>query len=274
MIKIENLISHRFRGFSRFENTVTGLKAALDFGVKVLEFDIRVARCGTPVIYHDEYARDAKGRKRHLADHLWRDYQSLGGTFALMPSADDLFISAAAHVNNTAQLLIDIKDLGFEAEINALVHLHCLQDRVTYVSWIPEVLYRLHEISPETPKCLSHWCQRPNALIRKLHIVNAAKDGIIPRNPAPYIHGERRGWFVDGGLKGDMLELLKASRGSVCVPQNMLTRELSDYYHGNDIAVSAFSFTDWPSIQSHFDKFQTDLFFIDNKTVFEDADQS
>ena len=270
MVDLHQLISHRFRGFAPYENTLDGFQAVLDFGVKILEFDIRVTRCGTPLIYHDEYAFDANGHKHHLADHVVSSIQNLGGTFAYMPVADELFALAAKHQNQEAQLLIDIKDLGFEFEIDALVHMYGLQNRVTYVSWIPEVLYRLHEISPDIPKCLSHWCQSPNRAVRKLHFVSHSDNGIIPRNPAPYIHGQRRGWYVDGGLKGDMLELLQSTRGSVCVPQDMLTRELSDYYHDNHITVSAFSFTDWPSIQTHFERFQTDLFFIDNKTVFEE----
>ena len=56
MPKFDQLISHRFRGFSYRENTIKGLMNALDLGVQVLEFDIRVTRCGTPIIYHDEYA--------------------------------------------------------------------------------------------------------------------------------------------------------------------------------------------------------------------------
>ena len=57
-LTIDALISHRFRGFAKRENTLEGLKAALDFGVVNLEFDVRVAACGTPMIYHDEYALD------------------------------------------------------------------------------------------------------------------------------------------------------------------------------------------------------------------------
>ena len=67
-ITMANLISHRFRGFSKYENTLDGLQAALDFGVINLEFDVRVAACGTPMVYHDEYAYDSGKTKRHLCD--------------------------------------------------------------------------------------------------------------------------------------------------------------------------------------------------------------
>ena len=55
MVNFKTFISHRFRGFSDVENTIDGLNAALDFGVQQVEFDIRVSKCGTPMIYHDEY---------------------------------------------------------------------------------------------------------------------------------------------------------------------------------------------------------------------------
>ena len=53
MPTLTQLVSHRFRGFSPHENTIQGLNAALDFGVAQVEFDIRVTKCGTPLIYHD-----------------------------------------------------------------------------------------------------------------------------------------------------------------------------------------------------------------------------
>ena len=271
MLPIERLISHRFRGFSKFENTIDGLISALDFGVQVLEFDIRVARCGTPLIYHDEWASDKDGNQHHIANILASEREVLGGTFALMPTAEQLFEAAAAHANQSAKLLIDIKDLGFEPEVNALVHMTGLQSRSVYVSWIPEVLYRMHEIAPKIPLCLSHWCQNPNANIRAVHHVDTAPNGIIPRDTQRYQHGRRSGWFVSGGLKGKMLDILQSTKGAVCVPEDMITRPLSDYYHHHGIQVSAFSFTEWPTIETFDEAFNIDLYFIDNKEIFEKA---
>ena len=87
MVDISHLISHRFRGFSKHENTIAGLTAALDFGVRHLEFDIRVARCGTPMIYHDEFTLDAKGNSRNLCDIKASDFKALGGVFGHIPTA-------------------------------------------------------------------------------------------------------------------------------------------------------------------------------------------
>lgn len=270
MVRLEHLISHRFRGFSKHENTLAGFKNALDFGVLNLEFDIRVALCGTPMIYHDEYAKDAKGRKHYIADVLAANFADLGGTFDRMPTAENLFKCASGHPNTDAKLLIDIKDAGFEEAIHALVCEQRLQDRVVYVSWIPNVLYRMHDLNPNIPLCLSHWCKNPNKAIRLLHKVHTSRDGHVPRLSDPYIHGERSGWYVEGGLKGALRDIIKTSGGSVCVPQNMVTADLVKDYHADNIEVSTFSYTRWKSINAHNDKFNIDLYFIDNKKVFDE----
>ena len=269
MTDLSRLISHRFRGFSQFENTIAGLTAALDFGVLLLEFDIRVSKCGVPMIYHDEYAPDNRGAKTLLSDVVAKDYAQRGGTFARMPTAEDLFKAVKEHPNTSARLLVDIKDAGFETEIHALVCLYGLQSRVTYVSWVPSVLYAMHSLAPDIPLCLSHWCESPDSLTRKFHHIYSAPDGIIPRRPQAYVTGQRSGWFIEGGVKGDMRQILMDSRGSVCVPQNMLSRALVDAYHDDGLSVSAFSYVDWDTMRDHEKRFNIDQYFIDNKQVFD-----
>ncbi len=269
MLPINRLISHRFRGFARQENTVEGLQAALSAGVQNLEFDIRVARCGTPMIYHDEYALDGTGNIRYICEVMARDFGSVGGRFSTMPSAEALLAAAGVHANKTARLLIDIKDVGFEVEIHALVVLAGLGHRVTYVSWLAQALYQIHDIAPDAPLCLSHWCKPPHRLIREIHTVFEALDGTIAKTAPQYFHGERGGHYVKGGLRGQLRDMLIKTSGSVCVPRDMVSAELVSDYQADGIAVSVFSYTDWPSIMSADEKMQIDLYFIDNKSVFD-----
>lgn len=269
MITLDHLISHRFRGFSDIENSLEGLRHALDFGVKHLEFDIRVARCGTPMIFHDEHAKDGQGKSHLLADIMAKDFMAMDGRFAHMPSFDALLSIVANHPHTTAHLLVDIKDAGFETEINALVHAHKLQDRVTYVSWVPEALYAIHDLAPDIPLCLSHWCQSPDTATRKKHKVFKAKDGHVPRPSRNQVHGERSGWWVDGPLRGELREIIAKTGGSVCVPEGMVSAELVVDYHKDKIKVSTFSYLTHEHIKTHQDHMNIDLYFIDNKTVFD-----
>lgn len=278
MLAINRLISHRFRGFSAEENTIEGLNAALSFGVRHLEFDIRVAKCGTPMIYHDEFARGGDNKIYKICDVMASDFAprnqgGIGGRFATIPTAEALFQAASQHPQKNAKLLVDVKDAGFEESIHALISLYRLQQRTVYVSWLPEALYQFHAIAPDIPLCLSHWCQNPNQAIRALHDVHTAVDGHIPRRADAMIHGHRSGYYVEGGLRGEMRQMLKETGGSVCVPQDMVSADLAADYRSDGIEISTFSYTDWPAINAHEAQMGIDLYFIDNKTVFDALDR-
>jgi len=264
-MKFPSLISHRFRGFSEFENTVKGLNAALDFGIQKIEFDIRVARCGTPMIYHDESALDKAGKAHHLCDVVSSDYDSLGGAFGRMPSVDRLFHEIAHYTNESCQLLVDIKDAGFEEAIYALAKVYRLTDRIIWVSWLPEVLYALNDIEPNQQLCLSHWCRRPGRRTRAIHHVYSAQKGQVKRPQRRLVKGERSGWFVDGPVRGDLRRILT----HVCVPAGQVWPDLVSQYQADDIKVSAFSYTDKLIIENEAKRLKLDDYFIDNKELFD-----
>ncbi len=267
---IHDLVTHRFRGFSEYENTIAGLTSALDFGVQLLEFDVRASKTGLPVVYHDEYAKDSRGTKQYLHTYPYDDYPSMGGFFSHIPTLEAVLDCAVNHHNQTAKLLIDIKDYGLEETIHALVGMYRLQERVIYVSWLPEVLYALDTISPKTPKCLSHWCKKAGKTIQFKHTVHTSTDGRIPSDITPQPVGTRSGWSVLSPLKGEILDLLKRSQGGICVPARMISRELRDYYHENNLFVSTYSYTTTPQVIAARDKFKIDYYFIDKKVVFDD----
>ena len=73
-------------------------------------------------------------------------------------------------------------------------------------------------------------------------------------------------WYLDKPLSGRLRDIVT----SVCVPQAMVTRELVEKYHKDDIAVSAFSYLNLPDINRHKEQFNVDLYFIDNKKVFDE----
>ena len=264
MPSLSQLVSHRFRGFSQHENTIAGLNSALDFGVAQVEFDIRVTKCGTPLIYHDEAAKTNSGRMRHICDVMARDRDSLGGVFTQMPTAEALFEAAAKHPNK-AKLLIDMKDAGFEDMLVALAEANGLMDRIIWVSWLPETLYSIKDLAPNAELTLSYWCKSPSENTRSIHRVFEAKNGEVPRPQRRHVIGERSGWFVDGPLKEEMRNLVQ----NVCVPATMVTRELVENYHADGIKVSAFSYVTREGLDAAETTLGLDDFFIDAKTVFD-----
>jgi glycerophosphoryl diester phosphodiesterase len=264
MPELSQLVSHRFRGFSPHENTIDGLNAALDFGVAQVEFDIRVAKCGTPLIYHDEAAKTQTGKLRHICDVMARDRHELGGVFAHMPTTEALFEAAAKHPNK-AKLLVDMKDAGFEDMLVALAKANGLMDRIVWVSWLPETLYAIRDLAPGAELTLSHWCKNPSAAVRSIHRVYEAKNGEVPRPQRRLVLGERSGWFIDGPLQGEMRDLIQ----NVCVPAGMITRELVKNYQADGIKVSAFSYVTRDGIDTAETALGLDDYFIDAKVVFD-----
>ena len=127
------LISHRFLSFSEYENTAQGLISALDNEVSYVEFDVRIAKCGTPVIYHDPEAIDVDGVAHKINTVKYIDFNNLGGRFKTISSLNEILDIAANHSNKKVKLLIDIKDYGYEKEIHRSVLKKRLSDRSIYV---------------------------------------------------------------------------------------------------------------------------------------------
>lgn len=264
MARLEQIISHRFRGFAERESTVEGLQAALDFGVQQIEFDIRMTRCGTPIITHDEASPDRKGQIHHLRDIHAFEMAALGGDFAHMPTARELFAHISAHANTDCRILIDVKDAGFEEMLYALCAEHRLRDRAVWVSWLPEVLYALHDIDPEASLCLSHWCAEPGEATRAIHTVHEANLGHVARPQRRFVHGERSGWHVEGPLRGDLRDIVNW----VCVPAYQISAALVEDYHRDGIQVSAFSYLTREAIEAAEARHGHDGFFSDAREPF------
>ena len=269
MLHVSDLISHRFRGFGprdAQENTLVSLRGALDWGVEIVEFDVRVARCGTPVVYHDEWALDGDKRQRSLSDVAVKDFNKTGGRFADMPTLDALLALAADHAN-PARLLVDIKDAVLSEAAIALVRAHGLAERVVYVSWLPEVLYAVSEREPEAALCLSHWARSPSLAARAVHDVFESVTGDVPC-PEPTPTGTRSGWWLRAPLSGELAERIARTHGYVCVPAADVSAERVEAYHARGIRVSAFSYVALdPALAARAQG--VDLLFSDSKTLFE-----
>lgn len=69
MDKEKQLIGHRFSAWKVPENTLAACEYAAQSGLKWVEFDVMLARCGTPIVFHDVNLRrltGVTGRIRHM----------------------------------------------------------------------------------------------------------------------------------------------------------------------------------------------------------------
>jgi glycerophosphoryl diester phosphodiesterase len=78
------IIAHR--GFSAVapENTLSAMERALEAGADAVEFDLHVARCGTPVLFHDDTLDRTTRGTGLLQEHTFDELRQMdaGGWFA------------------------------------------------------------------------------------------------------------------------------------------------------------------------------------------------
>lgn len=121
------LIAHRCGGAAAPENTLAGLEVAASAGYGMVEFDVMLAACGTPVLIHDEtLERTTDGRGRVCALHYdelaaldaggWHSARFRGERIPRLNDALEMAARLGLAVN------VEIKPAaGFEAVTGAVV---------------------------------------------------------------------------------------------------------------------------------------------------------
>jgi glycerophosphoryl diester phosphodiesterase len=99
-----HVLAHRGDARRRPENTVHALLAALDIpGCDGLEFDVRAARDGTPVIAHDETLARVFGRPERVADLSSAELAEAG-----LPTLHDVLAEIPSHAFLDVELKEDV----------------------------------------------------------------------------------------------------------------------------------------------------------------------
>ena len=238
---MSKLLSHRLRGYSRFEHTLSALRKACRGPEHYLEVDTRASRDGDLFVYHNPTTGSELGRRLDLRSTSTKELSTLSYAEDEPFVALDEFLrvfkeeSTAEH-----QLCIDIKDYGFESRHVEAVRRRGLEQRVTFVSWIPQTLCQIHRIDPGFPLILSHWnLHRLGALGRgierlvaglflRLHwfVVMGRKRYLDPLGTAAqgYQHT-----LVTSRLPDDLARVLRQSAGGICVHKVLLSKTLASY---------------------------------------------
>ena len=114
------LISHRTQMGTHPENTLGGIRAAIEAGVDGVEVDVRASREGTGVLLHDATFARTTGDPRILADTAAASARRLrvrgpGGE----PGEEGVpgLSAALAEVHGRCILVMELKELGLGAEI-------------------------------------------------------------------------------------------------------------------------------------------------------------
>ena len=123
------IIAHRGASAVAPENTIAAFEAAVSAGADGVEFDVRLARDGVPVIIHDDTLYRTHGVHRRVADMTVNELNEID-----VPSLAQLF---ELFESNELLLCLEMKSGGFQL-VQAccrLIEQHRLKDRVILSSF-------------------------------------------------------------------------------------------------------------------------------------------
>ncbi len=234
------LLSHRLRGFSDIEHSVSALKNACASDVPYLEIDTRVSADGSMYVFHDPVFKggDVALPFATTSSDVFNQATYPNGEYLLsLKKALEIFLQRRVR---SQKLCIDIKDFGFEDGHLELVRNFDLESHVCFVSWIPQSLSKLHTLGTICPLVLSHWNIHRFATLGKFltkvmnrHILSFKNYVLMGRSQAltnlgSFVQGYQH-TLIAQELPSELEGLLASSRGGICVHHMLLSRSLLKY---------------------------------------------
>jgi glycerophosphoryl diester phosphodiesterase len=145
------IIGHRGYAARAPENTLASIEAALSAGARAVEFDVRVASCGTPVVIHDEtldrttegegpVSRQTVEQLRTLDAGAWFDPGFSGERIPTLREALDHLAGTAHHIYP------EVKGVREPSDVDRMVRIvrdRAMSDRTTFISIDWSILERV-----------------------------------------------------------------------------------------------------------------------------------
>lgn len=145
------IIGHRGYAARAPENTLVSIDAALGAGAAAVEFDVRVASCGTPVLIHDEtldrttdgegpVARQTVEQLRTLDAGAWFDPAFAGERIPTLTETLDHLADKAHHI------YLELKGIRDPSDVDGMVDMvrnRGMSDRTTFISIDWSILRRV-----------------------------------------------------------------------------------------------------------------------------------
>jgi glycerophosphoryl diester phosphodiesterase len=145
------IIGHRGYAAHAPENTLVSIEAALSAGARAVEFDVRVAACGTPVVIHDEtldrttdgggpVSRHTVERLRTLDAGVWFGPEFAGERIPTLAETLDHVADRAHHVYP------EVKGIREPSDVDGMVGMvrdREMSSRTTFISIDWSILERV-----------------------------------------------------------------------------------------------------------------------------------
>ena len=278
---VPKLLAHRVRGFDDIEHTPRAFRRACRSRATYLEIDTRVSLDGEIVVHHDADLHISATHRRHLAeipsDELREIRYDNDQPLLFLRDALRTFCD---HARTGQHLCIDIKDFGFESQHIRLATEAELENRVCFVSWIPQTVLRLRELGYDGPIVLSYFDlsdlpwgfvlsktapRRPTQIGPGLVMLGR---GAIATDLGSRAHGYRH-FLVDVGLAPELRDAISGGRGAICVPRQLAGVRIAQFCRDNDIDLWVFSVRGQTQFGVFADDPAIDVIFSDDANVFD-----
>jgi len=214
------LISHAACGGHAPENTLAGIRRALNFGVDAIEIDVQASADGVPVLMHDLTVDRTTNGTGHVAKLAVDDLRALDAGGEPVPTLAEALELTARNV----LLVIEIKQPGIEHLVAHVVQERQALSDVMVWSFFPRALEGMRSAEPRIPtgllisaESLPRWeHMRELALRTGLQAVSIFFEGA---NEGITRDCQRSGlaiytWTVDG--RKDMSRLIELGVDGIC----------------------------------------------------------
>jgi glycerophosphoryl diester phosphodiesterase len=144
------VISHAACAGHAPENTLAGIRAALQMGADAIEVDVQASADGVPVLMHDLTVDRTTSGSGDLASLTLRQLQALDAGGEPVPT----FAQALELARGRALLVAEIKRPGCEAAVAEVIrHTDALEDVMVW-SFLPPALEAMRQAEPRLPGSL------------------------------------------------------------------------------------------------------------------------
>lgn len=213
------VISHAACGGHAPENTLAGVRKALELGADAIEIDVQASADGVPVLMHDLAVDRSTNGSGEVAKLTLEQLRALDAGGERVPTLAEVLAVTAGK----ALLVIEIKQPGIEAQVSDVVRECEALGEVMVWSFFPQALESMRQ-EPRIPgallvgaETLAVWPQmRERAVLSGLQGVSVLFTGIDEQVARDC---QRRGlalyaWTVDG--RREMARLIGLGVDGIC----------------------------------------------------------
>ena len=150
-------IGHSGAGVYAPPNTLRSIDLAIEFGMDMVEFDVRRCRDALVLIHDKKLGMNTIGRG-NVRDHTLEELRKVDlGEGETIPTLEE----ATCLIKGRAQMNIDLKEAGYEEEVLEVLRKRGVLGDVIISSLIPESLRTLKRLAPEVLVGLSYPPAKP-----------------------------------------------------------------------------------------------------------------